>query len=212
MAYYLAEKISASRQSTGDDRARLESEACDVILRLWASRHNYPNGVRPLENIETTIQLLNSLSKEDAFARYFASPRQSGRAGLAEDDAQAKTWLDIADFVDDAARAIILYCLSAAVQSSKNEAADWLELVTAVGLGDEAELPVVRILIARSGIAAEDAAEVAERKGITDLLKRLRGLEKSAQVIALELEKKLARVASDGKGATVPPILSEDGE
>lgn len=199
MAYYLAEKITTARVSTGDDRTRLESETSDVILKLWASRNRYPNGMRPIEEFEPIVQLLSSLTQADGFTRYFSSSRRSGRAGLAKGDAQAETWLNIADSVDDTARAVILYCLSAAVQDSTSDAEDWLELAKAVGLEKENELPVIRILIANSGIARAGAAEVAERERVEDLLKRLRGFEKIAQVIAAELEKKLMGDASAGK-------------
>ncbi len=199
MAYYLAEKMTVARASTGDDRVRLESETFDVILKLWANRNRYPNGMRPIEDFEPIVQLLSSLTQADGFARYFSSSRRSGRAGLAKSDAQAETWLNIADSVDDAARSVILYCLSAAVQNSTSDAEDWLELAKAVGLEKENELPVIRILIANSGIAKADAAEVAERERIEDLVRRLRGFERIAQVIVTELEKKLVGDASAGK-------------
>lgn len=78
MAHHLAALMVESRDSAADDRVTKQSQAADLILRLWAQRDSLPGRVSPLRKVEAPLALLRLLQAEASpFHRYENQPLSS---------------------------------------------------------------------------------------------------------------------------------------
>lgn len=73
MAHYIAELIDAVENADGEQKAALEKDCFDTILKLWASRNATPRGIRPLASLKGAMKLLDEITNksEGNWHRYF---------------------------------------------------------------------------------------------------------------------------------------------
>jgi hypothetical protein len=70
MSHFLADKISlAERLPDGNEKANVQKECFEVILKLWAHRWELPRGKRPFERFEPILDVLRKINpeREDSF-------------------------------------------------------------------------------------------------------------------------------------------------
>lgn len=189
MAHHIAELILDAESAAPEDK-RLKQERCaSAILDLWQHRAEFPNGVRPFEDVEPVLRALESLGPCDETPRYFRQPRMM--AADAEPDTEAGKWLDIADNIDSTARQLIRHCLARASQTAQEKTAEWVALAEAAGFDDDMDVRALRILVLEAELSGEDAPEDAERKEIEKQLSRLSAFQEVAEALAADLRSKL---------------------
>lgn len=64
MAHYLAELISATETASADKKQELEQRCADTIMKLWANRDTFPDGIRPFKNFEPIFRVLEKLDPD----------------------------------------------------------------------------------------------------------------------------------------------------
>lgn len=64
LAHHLAEVMLQARNTEGAKKAATEAKAVDLILKLWASRHELPNDSHPLKQFEGIIKVLRRLEPD----------------------------------------------------------------------------------------------------------------------------------------------------
>lgn len=65
MAHYLSELITlAESENDPDLKAAHQEKACEMIMRIWANRNDYPSGVRPLSGLASAVAVLSSLQEK----------------------------------------------------------------------------------------------------------------------------------------------------
>jgi hypothetical protein len=64
MAHYLAELISAAETASEAQKHDLEQRCADTIIKLWANRDTFPDGMRPFKNFEPVFRALEKLDPE----------------------------------------------------------------------------------------------------------------------------------------------------
>ena len=75
LAHHLAEVIAEAEQAAGTAKAASESQAVDLVLKLWAHRRALPEPVDPLGGYRQAIEVLGRLTPE---ANPWASFRELG--------------------------------------------------------------------------------------------------------------------------------------
>ncbi|ONM42920.1 hypothetical protein BXT89_15370 [Halopseudomonas pachastrellae] len=182
MAHLVAEKISSAENAPDNVRDSAVMDCVDVILKLWAHRHALPPYMRPLRELDPLLRTLNSLGvNEEDSLRFFARP-PSG-AELDGATADEKNLFEFAIAVDQAARELIRYALSAAAERSVNEVNPWLEAVIESGLETNVELRISRFIT--EGLL--ESQKEAHRRAMLDRADRLESFAKAALSLASEM-------------------------
>lgn len=74
LAHHVAELIARADEATGPDKAAVEGEAVELILKLWANRRALPVGADPLGGYREAVATLGVLMPEaNPWARHRAS-------------------------------------------------------------------------------------------------------------------------------------------
>ncbi len=78
MAHHLAAVLGNAEQATGEDKTRLEAEAVDLILKLWALRRALPDTLDPLGAYQPALNVLKLLHPDaNPFRRFNRGQGQS---------------------------------------------------------------------------------------------------------------------------------------
>ena len=189
MAHYIAELIEEAETAKVEERPAKLAKCADAILKLWERRHQLPNGKRPFEDLEPILRALESLDPTDDTPRYFRSQRMA--VDETEQNAETRKWLDLADCLDYSAKNLIRYCLTQAAQTALDRSKNWVELVEAVGLEDDIDLPVIRFVTNESDILKDDEPNDSVRKLLVDRLNRLEEFKEMADALESDLRRKL---------------------
>ncbi|MBI5436203.1 MAG: hypothetical protein HY937_03740 [Nitrosomonadales bacterium] len=192
MAHYIAELIEAAESANDEDRPAKLAMCADAILKLWGHRHQLPNGKRPFEGLEPIIRALESLDPTDNTPRYFHTPRMA--AAESEVNTEAKKWLDLADEVDYSARILIRYCLTQAAQTAIDKSKEWVALAEEVGVGNDRDISIVRIIINESNLLKENEPDDRVRRLLEDRVERLDAFKKIADALASDLRLQLKQL------------------
>lgn len=71
MAHHLAAVLDGAEHATGEGKTRLEAEAVDLILKLWALRRALPDSLDPLSAYQPAIRVLKLLHPQaNPFGRF----------------------------------------------------------------------------------------------------------------------------------------------
>jgi len=186
MAHLLAEKISAAEASEADNDSAI-SECVDLILKLWNHLYALPPYMRPMRELDPLLQTLNSLGiNETSRLRYFSRPPSSEELESATEE--ERELFEVAVNIDQTARELIRYFLSAAAERSHNTVNPWLEEAKLGGLEAPVELIISRFVA--EGSLESQAAE--NRKSIIERADRLENFAKVALRCASEMRDKLS--------------------
>ena len=71
MAHYIANLVTKTEKSAGDEKSVTERECFAAILALWKQRSELPDGSRPFEVLEPVMRAIESLDPENDIPRYF---------------------------------------------------------------------------------------------------------------------------------------------
>lgn len=177
MIHYIAEQIELA-ESTGNDEAK--KECFNTILKLWESQA-FPRGTKPFENFESIFKALESLSPENANARYFISQIMDEIAS--EDLKGSTTWLQMAKQTDESARVLISFFLKQAVNEAMNEELnEWLQ-----ALSDSVEVNAIEYIINFTN--DEDINKVQQRiELLNNRLKKLKQFESQSKIVQTALK------------------------
>lgn len=136
MAHYLAELISALENGTDLDREKLSGECFDTILKLWAHRKSLPCDNRPLESFEPIFRQIESMNPTCENLRFFSRPT----CKPVDESAETVRWLEAAESCDEAARAVVRFCLAQATKFALNKESEWVKLAQSTASVDPLEL------------------------------------------------------------------------
>lgn len=192
MSHYIAELIQSVETADEKDRPEKLSRCANAILELWKHGDVLPDGMRPFEGIEPILRTLASLDPNDHTPRYFRAAR--AEAGKADQEEDAKKWLDLADGLDYSARILIRYCLACAAQNALDKSKEWVALAEAAGAEDKVYLPVINLVSDETELADETTHDDAERKEIENRLKRLDEFAQMAGALSRDLRARLQRL------------------
>tara|TARA_R110001583_G_scaffold195516_1_gene374937 strand:- start:173 stop:838 length:666 start_codon:yes stop_codon:yes gene_type:complete len=181
MAHLLAEKISAAEASEADNDSAI-SECVDLVLKLWTHRYTLPPYMRPMRELAPLLQTLNSLGVNEASRpRYFSRPPSSKELeGTTEEE---KELLEVAVNIDQTARELIRYFLSAAAERSHHTVSPWLEEAKLGGLEAPVESLISRFVA--EGFLESQAAE--NRESMIEKADRLENFARMALCIATDM-------------------------
>lgn len=127
LAHYLAEKIEAAENSSGKEKAKLEKECFETILKIWHNRWKMQRENRPFQNFEKIFDFIVKLKPERGRPFYFDIPSNIQKVKSKKSD-KSHGWLDAATEVDKFARICINYALSKAASSlNTKETDEWLQ-------------------------------------------------------------------------------------
>lgn len=201
MAHALAERIVKAETAVGAERAALQAEAIDLILKLWGRRRDFPRGARPFEEVEAIATALARLNPDDTAQRFYAPTAPMEVSGAPP---KAKVWLDRALRIDSGARTAIEYCLASAADADPGNAEKWAELAGAAGLERDVEIEIVRFLIILGEREETDpiGSLSASEKGVQA---KAVGLRRDATAIEMALKRKAQLLAQ------APATAESDG-
>lgn len=177
MIHYIAEQIELA-ESTGNDEAK--KECFNTILKLWETQA-FPRGTKPFEKFESIFRALESLSPENANARYFISQIMDEIA--CEDLKGSTIWLQMAKQTDESARVLISFFLKQAVnEATDEELNEWLQ-----ALSDSVEVNTIEYIINFTN--DEDINKVQQRiELLNNRLKKLKQFESQSKIVQTALK------------------------
>lgn len=185
MAHYVAELIDEAERITGPEKAVAQDKCFAAILELWSHRAAFPRGMRPHQELEPILRVVQSLDIATEYPRYYPSAQPS------ENDpqsAEVEKWLDLARGLDYSAKLLIRHCLSQAAALAADKSKDWVKLAEAAEANSGVSEIFIRFISTAEDLDDEGKVNRAVRKDFEDRLQRLRafrglaeGLEKQFQ-------------------------------
>ena len=116
MAHYIAEQIVTAENSTGDAKIKAQQQCFETILTLWRHRSALPDGHRPFENFEPIFRALERLDPDNPRPFYY---RQETDDDL--EPSEVQQWVDLAVGIDNAAKVLINFVFTQAVQNATDD-------------------------------------------------------------------------------------------
>ncbi len=168
IAHHLAEKLEAAKKDPS-----VEAECVDLILKLWASRRDYPQG-DPLARYDHLLPSLEKLLRAEK--RYIPGFQDN----LAPDDTAAK-WLSLAENLDKLSSFLIAQFLKTAVREMDDIDDELLELAKTIENDPQTELiTFLRVLAFEEEPEPTEVKDpLAERiENLRTLLDRVESLNK----------------------------------
>jgi hypothetical protein len=163
MAHYLAELIIAAETATVDTKQELEQQCFNTIIKLWANRDAFPDGLRPFKNFEPIFRVLEKLDpdRDESFSTFIndlhilrsakaitvlpdngRGPREehSKSTGLPDD---LYFWVSNILNFDEIARDTINYAIGKSVELAQDEKTkQYLDLALSINK-DESDLSIL---------------------------------------------------------------------
>jgi hypothetical protein len=197
MAHYIAELMRRAEDASGLERAAAERDCMDAILRLWAHRAAYPGERPPLGSFAPILRTLASLG-DDRRHRYFTPPRQRS-----EGKDTAGEWLDVAEGIDAAARALIRFCIARASAAATDQEIEWVKVGLPLAMEGDSELPIVRILVREADLLGGEIQDPADPKAreLAQTKRELDGFVETCRAASDLISQALGDVGVDGKQA-----------
>ena len=186
MAHYIAELLEQARTAAGEQRTIKMAECAQAILEIWAHRADFPDGKRPFQDCEPILQVMRSLDIFGANPRYFQRAWRS--IETFEEKLKTEPWLRVALALDDAAKVLIRYSLGAAAELSLEKSREWLVLADALSQEDQADLPLIHVILEGVDTPSEEDAICEKVQQIEGMLKKLDVFEACAKEIRTSLE------------------------
>ena len=177
MAHYLAEKIhQVEVLPQGDEKAEVEKECCELILKIWDHRSAMPRGRRPFENFEPILKVLESIDPDNR-EPFLHRMSEYELAQLANDNPNYETikpYIESVVEIEKVARVWIENLLNqAALKVTDEKTKAWLETASLIALPDD--IQSIRILYRNFNLLDDDNPSSQD----TDRLKlRIQQLEK----------------------------------
>lgn len=197
MAHHIASLLTnAERAEAGPGRTEAQQACMEGVFKLWSHRRVLPDGSRPFEKAEAALNTLVRLDPNAADNFYFRLRRQHEEV----DDGEDVKWLRSAEAIDQAARALIRFCLGQAMKRDESGLSDWVELTKSLEPPSHWDVQLVSALVDAS--RDSDPEKLARRNGgkALELSKQLSSLIPVLQA----LQKDLDGVLQDG-GPPRPP-------
>jgi hypothetical protein len=176
MSHYLAEKIQDARSSGNEVQAEKKKECVELILELWKHRRNFPNGVRPFEDLEPISEVIQSLSTDSS--RYFPFSTDSKFGNLPK---KVLPWLRAAQTIDSSAMSLVSYCVESAIEQGLDKSKEWLDAARPA-VEHEAQVMTIQSLVS---LGTKEKPQT--RAGY--LLKKVSELERVVTQVRKNLEK-----------------------
>jgi hypothetical protein len=213
MAHYIADLILKADSATEGDKVAFQTEAFDAILELWKHRSQFPTGKRPFEEMEPIIRAVESLDPEDETPRYFRTQRPP--RGEAAETSEQEKWLSLAEGLDYSAKLLIGDCLAEAAGAALDKSKEWVRLVE--GIEDGVPEVVIRFISRADDLNKASDPNAAQRKLLSDRIKRLQGFTQIAASVAETLAKRLealpvADTSDVSEGSASPTLLLDPFE
>jgi hypothetical protein len=186
MAHYVAELIQKSEVAQIEGRDEALAQCAAAILNLWEYRRKFPQGKRPLEDLEPIIRTLETLDPDRPAIRYFDDVILE-RSETEEAD-ESQTWLNLAVELDYSARILIRDCLARAAQTAVNKSKEWIALAEAAGADHGIDILLIRALDEESDPLNET------RKRIEERIKHLEAFREMAAVGESDLRTQLEQL------------------
>jgi hypothetical protein len=186
MAHYIAELIQKSKVAQIEGRDEALARCAAAILNLWEYRRKFPQGKRPLEDLEPIIRVMELLDPDRPIFRYFDSVILEGSE--TKEAGESETWLNVAVELDYSARILIRDCLARAAKTAVNKSKEWLELAEGAGADQGIDILFIRAL-------TEDSDRLnAARERIEERIKRLQAFREMATVVESGLRAQLEQI------------------
>lgn len=130
MVLYIAERITAAENATGQEKSRVEKECFEAVLKLWQHRAFLPNGHRPFKNFEPIFRALERLDPDSERTYFFDDPYEKAPGRKTDEVSQGiRQWIDVAFGIDRVARIWIDYVLKQAANCAADKKIKaWLQL------------------------------------------------------------------------------------
>ncbi|MGA2229193.1 MAG: AVAST type 3 anti-phage protein Avs3b [Syntrophobacteraceae bacterium] len=189
MAHYIVELIEEAESAKVEERPNKLAKCADAILKLWEHRRQLPSGKRPFEDLEPVLRVLETLDPNDDTPRYFRRERML--ADKTKENAKTRKWLDLADGLDYSAKVLIRYCITCAAQTALDKSKDWVVLAEALGLEDDVDLLIIRLITDESDLMKVSEPDEKARALLQGRIDRLDEFRKMAEALALDLRRQL---------------------
>ncbi len=194
MAHHLAELMEAAEKADTVDKPARSAECADAILTLWKHRREFPDGSRPLAELEPVLRALERLDPSDDRPYYFRPLREE--VGEPEQGSETQRWLKLCDNVDHAAKVLIRHCLARAADTASDKSADWVERAEAAGVEGPIESLVIRIVSAEADLTDPFEQDDVAREQIEKRIEHLEVFKKAAAALEADLRKQLGELGT----------------
>lgn len=206
IAHHLAGLIETARTAGPAERTSAEERCSALILEVWRHRNCLPDGRRPFERLEPTLDTLAALDPANDRAFYRREVWEPlDRGEMEAETVEARRWLTLARRCDAVARVVLETLLVRAVDAAgvADSEREWVRMATSAdALGVDIE--VIRRIITLSddlrGAPTAQERRAAREKPIRRRLDALTDFEEVARAVRADLEQRLAAAARDEPG------------
>lgn len=167
MAHHIADAMHAAEESEGREKSEAEDRCREAILSTWDHVNAFPQGRRPLSDIEPLLATIRALDPDNR-AYFYLSEAQSqlDKSSLSK---ETREWLEMARVIDDSARLLIGMCLKKSASDISEDKRDYLKLAKSL----DAENPLTNFLL----LLADDKTRSDEDVKTEEIRKTIESLK-----------------------------------
>jgi hypothetical protein len=204
MAHHLAEKLKKVRAARGAEKAPLEADLFNTILKFWKHRAHFPRGHAPFEKFDAVFRALESLDPDQERGRFyrfdFPQPAKT------ELGSETQEWISTARNLDELARSLVTFCIANAAHAAGGLDETWLNAAKILPAEDQIEIKVVFVTKETIEKFASPTLDVnkIQRDQLVKLQSRLKRFSDSAALISRTIDERLKLVASSESSVKKP--------
>lgn len=195
MAHHITEVMQAAEKATGRKKSEAEERCREAILSLWNHINAFPQGRRPLAEIEPLLATIQALDPNNS-AYFYQSKAQAliDKSTLSE---ESKNWLELALEIDYSARVLISICLNKTANDIVHKNYVWFDLAESL----DADLPVMDVVrfIASDDQQFEGSIQMTTAKTLIHRRERLERMIQLSQILIRDIDEKITELNCSSK-------------
>ena len=193
MAHHIAEILQNTENFSGQKKTEAENRCREAVLSLWEHISHFPNGSRPLAEIEPLIATIKALDPEKSVQYYYSNTQNQLNSAMPTEDAEC--WLELAKGIDYSARLLIRRCLKNVAEEIAQENSDWLDLAESL----DADLPftsVVRFVASTDQQHEDEKKQIRRIEKLIDRRERLEAFILLSQKLVRKIDEEITDLQS----------------
>jgi len=199
MAHYVAEQITASKQTEGKEKQVIDKHCFEIILKLWAHQTSYHGENRFFEDFEPIFRALNSLDPDNSrpHHRSLFWTQETPPDNVDIKQKEIYKWINFSLNIDSIAKMLIEVALNQAIDNALDEkSSEWLKHATGLPNTDEVSA-IFRIILEKDMQHDGDKEKSEKLQNLTDRLEKLKAFEEFSHHLRTDLENEIANLSDE---------------
>ncbi len=139
LVHYIAENIHKSENCQGEEKDAAERKCVDAVFKLWHHRSDLPRGMNPFTEFDSAFRGLSRLDPSNE-KPYYNEFSQFNHEIDNNESPESMQWVDIAIYIDKAAKKLVSESFEAAANTALTENAKKILRISPKDSGNDIQI------------------------------------------------------------------------